>query len=524
MKNIIPQTLAGISEWQATHHSQSPAFVFESKELTYAQFNTLSHQVANGLLKEGVQPQSRIAIFAKDSILSYEILFGCAKSKTVLVPINWRLAEQEVLYILNNGQAEILFVSEDFFPIIEKIQSQLSSVKKIIAITGEHPQWISYPTWRSQQQKSSPNLTISPEDTVVQMYTSGTTGNPKGVQLPNYSFFRLMQGMREQGDLWMSLNPDDTLLLGLPQFHIGGLWWAMQGFIAGATGIVVDTFIAWKVLELIEQHKISKLAMVPAMIQFALSEPTCKTTDFSSVKGLLYGGSPISPALMRVAFETFDCEFFQAYGMTETGNIAVCLRPEDHSSEGSERMKSAGKPLPGVEAKIVDLQNNTLPDHETGEICLKSPSIMVGYWNNEVETRKVLVDGWMRTGDVGYIDNDGYIFVCDRTKDMIIYAGENIFPAEVEAALSEHKAVAEVAVIGVPDDKWGEAVKAFVVLRPEMTAKQRELISFARQHIADFKAPKSIEFVDSLPRNPSGKVLKRVLRTPFWEGKERQVS
>lgn len=524
MNNTAPETLADISEWQAIHQSQSTAFVFESNELTYAQFNILSNQVAHGLLKEEVRPQSRIAIFAKDSHCSYEILFGCAKSNTVLVPINWRLAEQEVLYILNDGQADILFVSEDFFPLIEKIQSQLSSIKKIIAITGDHSDWQSYVAWRSQQQESAPDLTVNSEDTVVQMYTSGTTGNPKGVQLPNYSFFRLMQGMREQGDLWMSLNPDDTLLLGLPQFHIGGLWWAMQGFIAGATNIIVDTFIAWNVLELIEKHNISKLAMVPAMIQFVLSEPACKTTNFSSVKGLLYGGSPISPALMRVAFETFNCDFFQAYGMTETGNIAVCLRPEDHSIEGRERMKSAGRPLPGVEAKIIDLQGNILPANEAGEICLKSPSTMLGYWHNDTETNKVLSDGWMKTGDVGYIDDEGYLFVCDRTKDMIIYAGENIFPAEVEAAVSEHEAVKEVAVIGIPDDNWGETVKAFVVLRPNMTAKKRELISFSRTKIADFKAPKSIEFVDSLPRNPSGKVLKRVLRAPYWENKERQVS
>ena len=524
MNNIFNQTLPSISNWQAQHLNNSIAFVFDSRELTYAQFDIFSNQIANGLLNEGTVSQSRIAILGKDSDYSYEILFGCAKAKAVLVPINWRLAAQEVLYILNNCKAEILFITEDFFPIIEQIQAEFSTVKKIIAINGNHPEWTLYPTWREQQMNTPPLLKYNEDETVVQMYTSGTTGNPKGVQLANYSFFRLMQGMRDQGDNWMSLNPTDKVLLGLPQFHIGGLWWAMQGFIVGAKNIVIDTFIAWKVLELIEQHQITKIALVPAMIQFTLSEPACKTTNFSSVQALLYGGSPISPALMRVALETFDCDFFQAYGMTETGNIAVCLRPEDHSLEGNQRMKSAGKPLPGVEARIIDLKNNNLPANEIGEICLKSPSTMLGYWNNDAETNAVLVDGWMQTGDVGYIDDDGYIFVCDRTKDMIIYAGENIFPAEVEAAISEHKAVAEVAVIGIPDEKWGEAVKAFVVLRPETEIKQRALISFTRQQIADFKAPKTIEFIDSLPRNPSGKILKRVLREPYWEGKERQVS
>ena len=524
MEDTSFQTLAELSAWQSQNNGNSIAFIFESQELTFKQFDLHSNQIANGLLEETIKPQSRIAILGKDSDFSYEILFACAKAKAVLVPINWRLAAQEILYILNDGQVEMLFVSSDFFSTIEHIQRELSSIKKIITLNESHTEWQSFLAWREKQNNSSPSLVYSPNDVVVQMYTSGTTGNPKGVQLANYSFFRLMQGMKSQGDLWMSLNPEDTLLLGLPQFHIGGLWWAMQGFIAGAKNIIVDMFVAWKVLKLIEQHQITKVAMVPAMIQFVLSEPACKTTDFSSVKGLLYGGSPISPTLMRVALKTFDCNFFQAYGMTETGNIAVCLRPEDHSLGGNKRMKSAGKPLPGVEAHIVDRQNNILPANETGEICLKSPSTMLGYWSNESETNKVLIDGWMRTGDVGYIDDEGYIFVCDRTKDMIIYAGENIFPAEVEAALSEHEAIAEVAVIGVPDNNWGEAVKAFVVLHPETVVKKRELINFSRQQIADFKAPKTIEFVDSLPRNPSGKVLKRVLREPYWEGKERQVS
>ena len=332
-----------------------------------------------------------------------------------------------------------------------------------------------------------------------------------------------MRGMKAVGDDWMHLNEKDTLLLSLPIFHIGGLWWAIQGFLAGGKGIIIEGFVAWKVLELIEKHSITKVAMVPAMIQFSLAEKACETTDFSSVKGFLYGGSPIAPNLMRKAMETFDCDFFQIYGMTETGNMAVCLRPEDHTLVWNEKMKAAGKPLPGVEARVMDLAGNTLAAGETGEIHLKSPSNMLGYWNREEATNQTLVNDWIHTGDAGYMDEEGYIYVCDRIKDMIIYAGENIYPAEIEAAISEHEAVEDVAIIGIPDEKWGEIVKAFIILKQGQTLKKRALITFLRSRIAGFKIPKSISFVDSLPRNPSGKILKRVLRAPFWEEEARVI-
>ncbi|MES2732028.1 MAG: fatty acid--CoA ligase [Bacteroidota bacterium] len=524
MEEFNFQTLPDVACWQAQNRGDAIAFVFEARTLTFAQLDQYSNQVAHGLLAEGIRPKSRVAIFSKDSEVSYEILFGCAKAKAVLIGINWRLAAQEILYILNNGEAEVLFVGESFFPAVEQIAHELTTVKTIITVGGNNPRWTSYLHWRLAQNETPLNLTYSPEDAVVQMYTSGTTGHPKGVQLPHYSFFRLMQGMREKNDVWMSLNPQDKLLLSLPMFHIGGLWWAVQGLVAGAQGIIIDTFIAWKALELIERYQITKVAMVPAMIQFVLAEPSCQQTDFSSVQGFLYGGSPIAPALMHKAMETFDCDFFQIYGMTETGNMAVCLRPEDHRFDESKPMKSAGKPLPGVEARIISPEGQVLAANQTGEICLKSPSHMLGYWKNEKATQETLMDGWVHTGDAGYIDEEGYVYVCDRMKDMIIYAGENIFPAEIEALLSEHEAVAEVAVIGVPDERWGEAVKAFVVVRPGHVLTQRELINFIRGRIADFKLPKSVSFVDSLPRNPSGKLLKRTLRAPYWEGQDRLVN
>lgn len=524
MKSSKFQTLAEMCGQQAMARPDAVALISGHDRQTFRQLDLSSNQVGHGLAAVGVKPGSRVAILGKDTVAHYEILFGCAKIKAVLVDLNWRLAPPEILYILNDSETEVLFVAPEFFPLVESLASQLATVRTLVALDDEHPDWPAYEDWKTAKSATPIAGEYRADDVAVQMYSSGTTGRPKGVQLANYSFFRLMQGMREAGDAWMSLNPADTLLLSLPRFHIGGLWWAMQGYAAGAAGVIVDTFIAWRALQLIERHRVTKAVLVPSMIQLMLAEPGCAQTDLSSFKGLLYGGSPIAPSLLRKAMEVFGCDFFQIYGLTETGNMAVCLRPADHSPEGGPRMKAAGRPLPGVEVKIVDGQGRTLPAKRSGEICIKSPSNMLGYWKNESATAQTLVDGWIHTGDVGYRDEEGYVYVCDRIKDMIIYAGENLYPAEIEAVLSEHEAVAEVAVIGVPDEQWGEVVKAFVVPRQGDVIRQRELIDFARSRIADFKVPKSVTFVDALPRNPSGKVLKRVLRAPFWQDQDRQVS
>jgi acyl-CoA synthetase (AMP-forming)/AMP-acid ligase II len=518
------ETLPEVSQWNSQQYPDKSAFIFEDKAITFLHFENVTNKAAQGLLSEGLNIKSRVAILAKDSDISYQLVFACAKSRTVLVGINWKLSAQEILYILTNSESEILFVGEEFFSLAEQLMNDLPGIRKIITIKGKHPQWTSYDDWVNNQSIQLPSIDYNPEDPIVQMYTSGTTGRPKGVQLAHYTFFRLLQGMKAQGDHWMSLNPNDQILITVPMFHIGGLWWGIQSFIASSTGIILDSYIAWKVLETIPKYKITKIAMVPAMIQFCLSEPNCYSTDFSSLKAILYGGSPMTPSLLRKAIQTFCCDFYQIYGMTETGNCAITLRPEDHSLDGTKRRNVAGKPMPGVEVKILDQEGNIVPPNQVGEIYIKSPSRMIGYWKNEKATQETLQDGWIRTGDGGYMDEDGYVYVSDRIKDMIICAGENIFPAEIEAVITEHPAVAECAVIGIPDELWGESVKAFVVLRSGYQIKQRELINFVRSHIADFKTPKSITWMESLPRNSSGKVLKNVLRAPFWEGRERMVN
>ena len=522
LQNI--QTLATAAKEQAIKYNNKTAFYFREQAVGYQQFDSNSNKTANGLIAENIHLNSRVAYLGKDSIYGYEILFGCAKAKTVLTPINWRLAPNELLYILNDSNTEILFVDKQFLLTIQKIRSKLLLLKKIILLDGSHSDYLDYTTWQSSQSAEALKLNYAPEDIVLQIYTSGTTGFPKGVQLANFTFFRLMEIMRSKGDFWMNLNEKDILLLALPIFHIGGIWWTIQGFLAGSTGIILDAFRASKAVKLIDKHKITKVGIVPAMMQMLLIDIKDQAIDFPSVTGVVYGGSPINTKLLTKAIETFDCDFYQVYGLTETGNMAFCLRPEDHLISSNKIIQSVGRPLPGVTVKVIDTNNNTIRTGDIGEICIKSPSNMVGYWKKDNETDLVLKNGWIHSGDAGYLDEKGYLYICDRIKDMIIYAGENIYPVEVENVINEHEAVLETAIIGIPDEKWGEVIKAFIVLRKDKTLKKIELLNYLKSRISAFKIPKSISFVEVLPRNPSGKILKTTLRAPFWKGSEKAIN
>lgn len=518
------RTLADMTRFHAAERGDSVALEFEGRETTFGRLDGAASQVANALLADDVVPGTRCATVTKDSDHVYELQFGIAKANAVVQGVNWRLAPREIAFIVNDGGAELLFVGEDLFDKVEAIRGELTTVKKIIAMSGSHPEWQPYEAWRDAQPDTDPMLPADPEAVVVQMHTSGTTGHPKGVQLPNRSFFEVIRSMRAHGDDWIGFSDRDVSLQCFPLFHIGGFWWAVTGLNAGSKNVVMETFVAWRALELLAKHRVTKVCMVPAMMGMCLSEPSCKDTDFSTLTHIVYGGSPIPIPLLKQSIETFGCDFAQIYGLTETGNTAVCLRPDDHRDLASERLKAAGAPYPGVRTKVIDEEGAELPPRAIGEICLHSPANMVGYWNRPDATAETLRDGWVHSGDAGYLDEDGYVYVCDRVKDMIISAGENIYPAEVESAVCTHEAVAEAAVIGIPDDRWGEQVKAVVVLKPGATARPHEIIARCRAEIADFKVPRTVDFVEALPRTPSGKVKKGELREPYWKGRERRVN
>jgi len=488
------------------------------ESLTFLGLDQRASRVAQGLVAAGLRPGARVAIFAKDSLEVFELLFGIAKAGCVMTGINWRLAAPEVRFILEDGEVEALFVDAERHALLEPLLREFPGVVLVRVFDGD------FATWRDAQAGADPQLPASPEDVFAQLYTSGTTGRPKGVLLANRSFFAVVNAMRAVGDEWIGWSADDVTLLNIPSFHIGGLWWAMTALCAGATGVVMRVFDPGCVHGLVPRHGITKVCMVPAMIQMVLAEPGAEAVDWSSLGQLVYGGAPIPKVLVERSLRVFGAELVQIYGLTETGNTAVCLRGEDHHDEAL--LLAAGRPYPGVDLKVIDAEGQLLGPHAIGEVCLRSPANMLGYWRNETATRATLRDGWVHTGDAGYVDERGYLFIRDRIKDMIITAGENVYPAEIESVLCSAPGVLEAAVIGVPHERWGESILALVVRTADVEGeglRKRALFAFCREQLADFKVPASIEFTEALPRTPSGKIKKAGLRAPHWEGRERSV-
>ncbi|MGE3075269.1 MAG: fatty acid--CoA ligase [Dehalococcoidia bacterium] len=516
------ESLADVTRAHAEARGAKPALIFEGRTTTFAELDRRASQVANGLIAAGLKPQARVAYLDKNSDRFFEALFGATKANDVLVAVNWRLAPPEVAYVVNDAMAEVLFVGQEFFPIVEKILPDLKTVKKVIALDGSHEGWESFDAWRDAQSSNDPHLEIKPDDVAIQMYTSGTTGHPKGAQLTNENFLSLLPGAtKEWGKVWTA---DDVNLVCMPLFHIAGSGWGIVGLYAGASAIIIRDIIPPEILKAIPQYGVTRALFVPAVLLFLVQTPGVESTDFSTLQFIAYGASPIPLDLLRTAITTFKCEFAQLYGLTETTGAVTYLPPEDHDPNGNQRMRSCGRAIAGAVIRIVDAEGEELPTGEVGEIIVKSRQNMKGYWNLPDETAKAIRGEWFHTGDAGYMDADGYLYIHDRVKDMIVSGGENVYPAEVESALFGHPAIADVAVIGVPDDRWGEAVKAIVVKKPGAEVDPADIIAFARERIAGYKVPKSVDFADVLPRNPSGKILKRELREPYWAGRDRQVN
>jgi acyl-CoA synthetase (AMP-forming)/AMP-acid ligase II len=485
--------------------------VFEERITTYGEFDGRTNQVAHALRAAGLQAGDRIAHLGKNSDLYFELLLGAAKAGVVLTPINWRLSTREVAFILADSAAKLLFVGPEFADLAGRAAADFAPSAIIgteAALSGG-----AFTTWRDAQPDHDPRVAISPNDPAVQLYTSGTTGDPKGAILSHGNFIALQRAHSGERYEWNRWGVDDVALAAMPVFHIGGVGWTLTAFYNGALAVVAREFDANSVLDFIEAWRISKLFLVPAAMQIVVRLPRARSVDYGRLKYILYGASPIPLELLRECMAVFGSGFVQLYGMTETAGAVVALGPEDHDPDGNRRMRSAGQPLPGVDVAIWDAAGHALAPGEAGEIVVRSPSNMLGYWNLPQATVAALTpDGWLRTGDAGYIDQDGYVFIQDRVKDMIISGGENIYPAEVENAIFGHPDVAEVAVVGAPSERWGEEVKAVVVLKPGGRPDAEGIIVWARARIASYKAPKSVEFVGELPRNPAGKVLRRSLR------------
>jgi acyl-CoA synthetase (AMP-forming)/AMP-acid ligase II len=493
------------------------ALIFGDRVTSYADLASHANRVANGLSALNLQPQGRVALLTGNNDYFFEIWMGAALGNFVLTPINARLAPPEVVYIVNDSQTEVLIVDGPFQELVGEIAGDLTTVRRIISL-DEHPEWRHYPQWRDEHSSAEVQPTAEPRDTMVQMYTSGTTGFPKGVELNHTSVLacaRAMMGL----EAW---EPGEVALVTAPLFHTAGSAWANCALQSGGTVVLLPETTPASILNAFEKNKITEVLLVPAVIQMLLQSPDCAGKDFSSLRRILYGASPIAVPVLRQAIETFGCEFEQGYGLTETVGPVAALRPDDHQHD--DKLQSCGKAVSSAEIRVVDEDGNECATGDVGEIIVSGVQVMNGYWNRPADTAAAIEDGWFHTGDAGYFDADGYLYIHDRLKDMIVSGAENVYPAEVERVLERFPGIAEVAVIGVPDEQWGEAVKAMVVAQPGASLSENEIIEYARTQIARFKCPKSVDVVDAIPRNPSGKILKKILRAPYWEGHERKVS
>ncbi|MFE3960923.1 AMP-binding protein [Nocardia sp. NPDC059091] len=464
--------------------------------LTFAELDVRAGRVGRALLRSGVTRGQRVAYLGRNWPEFFEVLFGCAKVGAVLAPLNWRLTAADLAQLISDAEARIVVTDSEFADAVPPGATGLTI-------------GAGYEAWRDAEDSVDSGIVSKPDDVFIQFYTSGTTGLPKAVTITNGNLAQLFHAAR-----YWRVDSESVVSVVMPLFHMGGSAWAFVALFRGAQCILAPEFDAAALVADIGRSKITNVLVAPAMLQMMVDVLGTGKVDLPALRSIVYGAAPISMPLLRRVQESFDAPLIQVFGLTETCGAIVQLEPEDHRGD---LLASVGKPYPWVEVEIRDPHTESrLPNGSDGEIWVRSGQCSTGYWRRPEATAQLRApDGWLRTGDVGHFDDSGYLFITDRLKDMIITGGENVYPAEVERVLVTHPQVAEVAVIGVPDRTWGEAVAAIVALRQGAQLGEAALIDWARPRIAGFRRPRRIVFIDSLPRNPSGKVLKAELRRYF---------
>ncbi|MDB5968381.1 MAG: Long-chain-fatty-acid--CoA ligase FadD13 [Hydrocarboniphaga sp.] len=517
MSSAAIRTLAELPRHYAAVQPAQLAIEYRQRQLTYAQLWSESCRVAATLRREGIGKGDRLAFLGRNPDLYFLLLYGCSIVGAIFVPMNWRLAAAELAQVLDDAQPALTMVDRDFEAAVSDTGYKLCRFS-IDTLTGAHD----LETWFADGDLAEVP-SADPEDTAVLLYTSGTTGRAKGVQLTHRGFIAPRQAELGLGR-WMQWNePQEKLFAALPLFHIGCLSATMMAFYRGAAVLLMDAADPEALLAAIAEKRPTRGLLVPTLINMMLASPRIADYELSSLRLVMYGGSPIAPQTLTQALTVFKCDFAQGYGMSEVAGTCVFLAPEDHDPAQPQHLLSIGKAGPTAELDVRSIDGEPVAQGEVGEIWVRSLGLMKGYWRRPDEDRLQIRDGWYRSGDAGYRDADGYFYLTDRYKDMIVSGAENIYPAEIERELVLHAAVQEAAVIGVPHERWGEAVHAIVVLKPGSIATAEELTAFLRTRIAGFKIPRSLEFVAALPRNAFGKVVKYQLRDPFWAGHERRI-
>jgi acyl-CoA synthetase (AMP-forming)/AMP-acid ligase II len=517
MHNYPALSYADDLERNANWHSDHPAYVQGERQITHGELLVRAKQLGSALYNSGVRNQDRVGILSMNSIEYGEVIAATQWSGFILATVNFRLAAPELAWIINDGSPKILFFEAQYWDTIEHIRGELESVETFVCIDGDSQHcadWVvQYRDFIASGSIEGPPCRAREEDIFCLIYTSGTTGRPKGCIWGHREMRQLMQV-----DAWLAdMQQADRALIVMPMFHLGGLVIGGSQHVRGGTNYLYREFEPETIIQGVQANQLTFLLLAPTMLQMLLESPSIKTADLTSVRTLMYSAAPMPSPTLRKAIEVFDgCGFVNLFGQTEI--CMFCLSSEQHRPNGTEQerkqLTSVGQPYPNLQARILDENGNECAAGEAGEIVARSAAMFRGYWNNSKATIETLRDGWVHSGDMGRIEN-GFLYLVDRKKDMIISGGENIYSREVEEAVIQHQAISEVAVIGIPDPKWGENVCAVVTLKTGHTVSEKELIDHCKSLIASYKKPKRIIFVEELPKLVTGKVNKLSLRASY---------
>ncbi|HXG66491.1 MAG TPA: long-chain-fatty-acid--CoA ligase [Blastocatellia bacterium] len=505
-------------------HPQKTAAICGNVRMTFEQVGERVNRLSGALSHLGIGKGDRVAILSLNNRRFFELYYGVPQLGAAVVPINFRIPPAEIKYILDHSGARALAVDDALAPAIDALRPGLA-VEHYISI-GEHRRegYLDYEELLAGDSPEFDAPAVGEDDLLGLFYTSGTTAEPKGVMLTHGN---MLANIAHSEPFWEH-QQTDIYLHAAPMFHLADGAAVFSNTAHGHTQVFIARFDPQLVLETIERDRVTTMVLVPTMINFLLQHPGLATFDLSSLRQITYGASPIAPDLLRRAMDAFKCRFTQGYGLTEASPLLTVLPAEDHiikDEKGLRRLASCGKPVPGVEVRVVNDDGADVKPGEVGEVIARGPNIMLGYWRRPADTENALRDGWLYTGDLATIDEDGYLYLVDRKKDMIVTGGENVFSTEVEAALYAHPAIKEAAVIAIPDPQWGEAVHACIALRDGHTLTLEELTEFCRDRLANYKIPRSVEFIaGELPKGGTGKILKKQLRERHWKGQARAVS
>jgi long-chain acyl-CoA synthetase len=511
--------------WALTRYKDHTAVVFKDMRLTFSQMDSRINRLSNGLLALGLTKGCKVAVLMNNSIESAASLFAVPRAGLTYVSLNARHSPREHVEVLNDSEADALIADEAFLDLLEPVLSSVPGLKQVIVVGASRPGWLTYDELTADQSADPPEVEIDEDEDIERLqYTSGTTGRPKGVIWTFRTGYNVMANVLMNLD--QPIGPSDVNLNSGPLTHAAGLM-MMTYYSRGATNIILPRFDEHQILETIEKERVTSLLLVPTMLYRLLQVPDLKSFNLKSVRRIWYGTAPMAVEKLTEAIRVFGNVFRQNYGMSEIAQPITFLGPEDHVIDGSEvqarRLSSAGRPAMGVEISVAGEDGTPVKPGEIGEILIRSNKLMKGYWKSPQETAEAFKDGWFHSRDMATVDEDGYIYIMDRKSDMIISGGFNIYPREVEEVIMAHPGVAEAAVISVPDDIWGEAVKAMVVLKNGVHLTETDIIEHCKKNLASYKKPTSVDFIREIPKNPYGKVNRRTLKEPFWKGHDRWV-